>query len=84
MPKCPPVGGQAIYWANIFLPFLPSWEPTQPTFSVKRQFCYTARPKCGNSHIVISYKKLQIAKQGNKGSFLQKTAFSHWSRAGLL
>ena len=67
MSNCPPLGGQAIYWANIFLPFLPSWEPTQPTFSVRWQFCYTARPKWGNSHIVISYNKLQICLSRSSG-----------------
>ena len=58
MPKCPPLG-QAIYWANIFLPFLPSREPPKPTFFVKRKSCYTSRPKCGIIQIVISYKKEQ-------------------------
>ena len=59
MSNCPPLGGQAIYWANIFLPFLPSWEPPQPTFFVKRQSCHTFRPQCGNIQIIISNKKEQ-------------------------
>ena len=83
MPKCPPLGGQAIYWANIFLPFLPSWEPTQPTFSVKRQFCYTGRPKCGNSHIVISYNKLQICLSRSSGKQITLlSSFNHKQAIG--
>ena len=77
MSKCPPLG-QAIYWANIFLPFLPSWEPPQPTFSVKRQSCYTSRPKCGNSHIIQKKEKkfASLDQQGNVGSFYHHLTIS--------
>ena len=77
MSNCPPLG-QAIYWANIFLPFLPSKEPTQSTFSVKRQSCYTSRPKCGNSHIIQKKEKkfASLDQQGNVGSFYHHLTIS--------